>query len=175
MPQSARLYGQWQRRKRACVWSDISSNDANAMHALLRFAALLMLIATSLPARAATVCVNSAIGLIQAINSFDAQPDGSLYTIKIVQGTYNVDNAMGFHNVLNNVGIRLLGGYTAGCTGRTINSANTVLDARNVGGSDVGLLIYGNTEAVVEGLTFTRFRGGSVLTMFQLEFGEDQS
>lgn len=175
VPQSARLYGQWQRQGRACVWSDISSNDADAMHALLRCAALLMLIAASLPARAATVCVNSAVGLIQAINSFDAQPDGSLYTIKIVQGTYNVDNAMGFHNVLNNVGIRLLGGYTAGCTGRTINPTNTVLDARNMGGSDVGLLIYGNTEAVVEGLTFTRFRGASVLTLFQLEFGEDQS
>lgn len=38
------------------------------MNALLRIAALLMLIAASLPAQADTVCVNSAVAPVQALN-----------------------------------------------------------------------------------------------------------
>jgi hypothetical protein len=114
------------------------------------------------PAQAASVCISTTSGLIQAINSFDTQPDGSTLTIKLVQGTYGIGNALGqsirsaYPNV---VGLQLLGGYTVGCASRQINPANTVIDGLNQAEAGLDLNLEGDAGLLVEGITFTRITG----------------
>lgn len=145
------------------------------MRPLLSFLLAAWMLVASAAGHAATVCVSTAVNLVQALGNVVGQPEGSTYTIKVVQGTYAVGNALGtLYQPPDYVSVKLLGGYTAGCASRTINPANTVIDAQNVGGSATGFQLYGDTVVLIEGLTFTRFRGG-VLTLLNLDIDDDQS
>lgn len=131
-------------------------------------------------AQAATLCVASVSSLIQAINSFDLQPDGSTVTIQVVQGTYAVGAQLvaNIHESGDNeVSFKLLGGYTTNCAARTINPANTVIDAGNQANTGLKISLNGAADAVVEGITFTRFvapSGGEVVALRQRLFSEDE-
>lgn len=134
------------------------------MSALTRVALLILLLCLSPLSRAETVCVSSAVSLVQAIEAIESQPDGSIYTIKIVQGTYQVDGAIQMQQAYG-YGVRVLGGYTAGCVSRVINPFNTVLDGR--GASSV-LGVWSreaDSEVLIEGLTVTRFHNYSAINL----------
>lgn len=143
------------------------------MNTLMRATCLILLACWCVTGYAATVCVDSAVSLVAAINDMGDQPDGSIYTIKIVQGTYNVDGAM---NVPANGeidwGVRILGGYTTGCANRVINPSNTVLDARNFS-SNLHIVSFAESGVIIEGLTLTRVRHASVGAI--VIFGNEES
>jgi len=123
---------------------------------------LLVLLAFCAPVHATTVCVSSAIALKNALTAFDLQPDGSTYTIKVVQGTYPVGATLAqMYGEIGGgeVNLKLLGGYVAGCGSRTPNPANTVLDGLDAAHSGIGFLMRGDSSALIEGITFTRFKG----------------
>jgi len=75
-------------------------------------------------------CVATAGDLQLALS--EAESNGEDNTIMVVQGTYT-----GNFNYLSSGGrsLTLLGGYTAGCAQRVVDSANTVLDANQTGGA----------------------------------------
>lgn len=134
------------------------------MNLLLRATCLLLLIGMATLSQAATICVSSAVSLVQAIEAIEDQPQGSIYTIKIVQGTYNVDGAIQLQEAYG-YGVRILGGYSAGCVSRVVNPFNTVLDAR--GASSV-LGVWNreaDSEVLIEGLTFTRFHNYAAINI----------
>ncbi len=134
------------------------------MNALMRTTLLILLLCLSPSSWTATVCVDSAVNLVQAIDAIEDQPEGSIYTIKIVQGTYNVDGAIQMQEAYGH-GVRVLGGYTAGCVSRVVNPSNTVLDGR--GASSV-LGVWNrdaDSEVLVEGLTVTRFHNFSAINL----------
>ncbi|NCT66985.1 MAG: right-handed parallel beta-helix repeat-containing protein [Rhodanobacteraceae bacterium] len=117
-----------------------------------------------MPARAAEVCVKDVAGLKGALTSFELQPVGSTFTIKLVQGTYAVGNQLARlygANADDVASLRLLGGYTTGCSSRVVNPANTVLDGLGTAASGMGFLMRGDSNALIEGVTFTRFKGKS--------------
>ncbi len=125
-------------------------------------------------ARATSVCVSTTLALTQAINSFDSQSDGSTLTVKVVQGTYAVGNALGQSTHFTypySVGFQLLGGYTANCASRHVDPFNTVIDGLNQAGGGLSLVLEADANALVEGVTFTRMTasaGGSIL-QFRLD------
>lgn len=131
-------------------------------------------------ANAETLCVNSVSGLVQAINSYDLQPDGSTLTIRLVQGNYPVGAqlvASPHEAGANAVGFKLLGGYTAACASRSIDPANTVIDAANQANTGLIVALTGAANAVVEGISFTRFvaaPGGAVVELRQHLFSDDE-
>ncbi len=91
-----------------------------------------LLAATSPQVMAASVCVDTVSELLAAINDYDRQTGPSTYSIKMVRGTYNVGAGLisTVHDAgLDEVTFQLLGGYSANCASRTINPANTVIDA----------------------------------------------
>lgn len=113
------------------------------------------------PLRADVVCVDTVSELVNAIASFEYQVDGTSRTVKVVQGTYLVGNQLGgtFASYPNSVTFSIKGGYTAGCASRTVNPANTVIDGNDQANSGFGFSMYGDANAFIEGLTFTRFDG----------------
>jgi len=90
-----------------------------------------------------------------------AQSNGQDDIIKVVQGTYNGHFS---YNSSEGHGITLLGGYTAGCAGRVVDPANTILDGGTTGGvlSLTNDSIGGNVY--VEG--FTLQNGGGANTYY---------
>jgi hypothetical protein len=124
------------------------------------------LLGATAPADAASVCVDTVSELLSAINDYDDQTGPSTYTIKVVRGTYAV--GAGLISTVHDAGFeevtfQLLGGYSANCTSRTINPANTVIDA--AGQANTGLMLQPafNADVLIEGVTFTRFNSGSAL------------
>lgn len=134
------------------------------MNTLMRTTCLILLTCWSLMGQAATVCVDSAVSLVAAYNNMGNQPEGSIYTIKIVQGTYNVDGALQTTAQGLNNGVRILGGYTAGCASRVVNPSNTVLDGGNSSGG-IGQRTRDASGITIEGLTLTRFTGWGVINL----------
>lgn len=137
--------------------------------------ALLFLLAWQPFAAASTICISTSPALIQALNDYDFLADGDVLTIKLVQGTYSVGNALGVptHNAYpNSVGVRILGGYTANCASRTVNPYNTVLDGQNQSGGGLYFQLEYDADALVEGITFKRINApaGRVLS-FELDPG----
>lgn len=93
-----------------------------------------LLAALVLPAcaSATTLCVNSAIGLKNALSTWVGMNGGSM-TIKLVQGTYAFGNYYFFNQQATTLSV--LGGYKdASCASRTLNPVNTVIDGQNSGG-----------------------------------------
>ncbi len=117
-----------------------------------------------------TVCVNDIVGLRQALlNWIDAvkTPDGTDTTIKLVRGSYVIDNAktthkLGvFHRSALTGGLQILGGYGVGCdeAGRVVDPTNTVIDGNSQMNSELTVLgILG--DALIEGIRFTRMDTG---------------
>lgn len=126
-----------------------------------RFLTLLACLLVSTTARAGDFCVDTVAELVQNVNQFESVGEGQTLSIKIVQGTYVIGNQLGGIHYADGreVGIKLLGGYTAGCTGRVLNPANTVLDGNNVPDSGLVFTLSGDANAVIQGLSFTRFQG----------------
>ncbi|HEU4664136.1 MAG TPA: hypothetical protein VFS55_08910 [Dokdonella sp.] len=125
---------------------------------------LSILLVACAPAHAASVCVSSAIGLKNALVAFDLQPDGSTYTIKLERGTYAVGATLAqMYGAIGDgeVNLKLLGGYSAGCGSRTPNPANTVIDGLDAANSGIAFLMHGDSNALIEGIMFTRFKGAS--------------
>ena len=134
------------------------------------------LLGATTPANAASVCVDTVSELLSAINDYGDQTGPSTYTIKVVRGTYAV--GAGLISTVHDAGFeevtfQLLGGYSANCTSRTINPANTVIDA--AGQANTGLMLQPafNADVLIEGVTFTRFNSGSALFV-QFLTGDDE-
>lgn len=128
-----------------------------------------LLFTASSVASAAPVCVSTVPGLIAALSTFPLLADGDTLTIKLVQGTYAVGNALGGHTnsaYPNSVGLQLLGGYTANCASRTINPFNTVIDGQNQAGGTLSFSLDDDANALVEGITFTRIQGSNTIVPF---------
>ena len=149
------------------------------MCSIHRFALLLLALVTGNTAEADTRCVNSVGGLIQAVDSFDFQNDGTL-TIKLVQGTYNVGSGLVGTTHTSDpsvVSLKLLGGYTAGCAARTVNPLNTTINAGNADNTALLFRFNDDATATVEGITFTGFKapaGKSVLELTDLLGDSDE-
>lgn len=111
-------------------------------------------------ARAGDFCVDTVAELVQAIGQFESAADGQVVSIKVVQGTYLVNEQLADHDYTSDgreVGLKILGGYTANCAGRTLNPANTVIDGNNRADSGITVVFSDDAAAYIEGLTFTRF------------------
>lgn len=106
-------------------------------------------------------CVASAPQLIEKFHLYQSAADGTKLVIKLVQGTYNVGDQLGFQASANRdqVGFELLGGYTAGCASRLINPENTIIDAGDRTNSELYVRGSGNADMLIEGITFSGFRG----------------
>jgi len=88
--------------------------------------AAVALVAAPGAARAATFCVSSTGELQTALTT--AASNGQHDTIQIVQGTYGSVGMTLFSEAYN---LTLEGGYGTGCSPRTVDPANTVLDGGN--------------------------------------------
>lgn len=124
--------------------------------------ALLLLLASTAwapAARALDTCVDTGAELVAALDSWEGMPDGSSLRIQIVQGSYPVGNTLGRQRWTQDreVSLSLLGGYSAGCTGRVVSAANTVLDGQGQAGQEINFAIAGNADVHVEGITFRNF------------------
>ena len=114
----------------------------------LLMAALLLLLGIAQPALAEVFCVATAVDLQNALTT--AAANGQDDEVRIVQGTY-VGN-FGYASTEAQA-LSVLGGYTAGCAGRVLNPANTILDGNQIirvlalSAPDVA------AEFLVEGLT----------------------
>lgn len=128
------------------------------------FALAFLLLLLAPEASSATYCVSSVNQLLAALDDFRNAPAGTLLTVKIVRGNYQIGNALGSPDLFpagfaEDVKLQLLGGYAAGCGSRTLNPANTVLDGLNQTNSGMSVIAYGDSaQLLVEGLTFTRFQ-----------------
>jgi hypothetical protein len=122
------------------------------------------------PATEQEFCVDSAQELIETLHLYESMPDRYMMIIKVVQGTYNVGTQLGFliNEDRNSVAVKLLGGYTSGCSERTIDPRNTVIDAGDRAGSVFGLRGEGSGDFLIEGLTFSRFRAPTDFPTFEL-------
>jgi hypothetical protein len=132
--------------------------------ALFGLSCLLLLLAA--PARAGTVCVKDVAGLKSALASFEHLPNGSTLTVKLARGTYAVGDQLAYmygSNADGEVGLKLLGGYSSDCSSRTLDPANTVLDGLDAPASGFGFLLRGEANALIEGISFTRFVGKSTI------------
>nr|MBP8290302.1 hypothetical protein [Chromatiaceae bacterium] len=115
----------------------------------LLMAALLLGIAQ--PALAEVFCVATAVDLQNALIRVAANGQGD--EVRIVQGTY-VGNFV--YASTEAQALSVLGGYTAGCAGRTLDPVNTILDGNQTG---TVLKLSASTvaaEFVVEGLTLRK-------------------
>jgi PKD repeat protein len=99
-------------------------------------------------AQAATFCVSNAAGLHNALSQ--AASNGEEDIIQIVQGTY-VGNFI--YASTEAFGVTIEGGYTAGCTSREVDPANTVLDGDAAGNVLVLSCPDHSVEFVVDGVT----------------------
>ncbi|MGZ6229985.1 MAG: choice-of-anchor Q domain-containing protein [Syntrophales bacterium] len=102
----------------------------------------------------ASHCVNDAATLQTALT--DAESNGQDNVIKVVQGTYNGNFT---YESGGGRSITLEGGYTAGCIGRVVSPANTILDGL---GSGTALFLshdsYGG-DILVDGFTIRNGKG----------------
>ncbi len=117
----------------------------------LLMAALLLLLGIAQPALAEVFCVATAVGFQNAL--IRAAANGQDDEVRIVQGTY-VGNFV--YASTEAQALSVLGGYTAGCAGRTLDPVNTILDG-NQTGTVLGLSAPDvAAEFLVEGLTLRK-------------------
>lgn len=129
-------------------------------HTLLAMIALLL--GGVIPGRAyaSEHCVATAQQLIEKFHLYQSHADGTKLVIRLVQGTYAVGNQLGSQASPNQdrVGFELLGGYSAGCTGRSVNPENTIIDAGDRTDSLMSVVGNGSADMLIEGVTFSGFR-----------------
>lgn len=107
-------------------------------------------------------CVQDMAGLRAALGAWTTSADAQV-TIRMAQGTYAVDGAagatLGLFQSFSPASLQLLGGYDAGCTVRTLDPRNTVIDGRDE--TMAGLKLANvNGDVLIEGITFTRLPKG---------------
>lgn len=106
---------------------------------------------------AVEVCVDSNAELAAALDVAQSDP----MTIKVVQGTYALGATVwheGSGTTVVRAGTELLGGYTAGCAGRSVAVGNTVFnDPATTSMRPDGALPYG--DLTIEGITFALVPG----------------
>lgn len=145
----------------------------NMLARCLMAVALSWMLLSGQPARATELCVNSVATLQQALALYPLHSGGHL-TIKVVQGTYQVNAQLG--GVYDNnfdASLSLLGGYTAGCATRMLNPGNTIIDANNAPGSGLNFSFDAGREIRLESLSFTRFNDEAVLRAYMDIEGAD--
>jgi trimeric autotransporter adhesin len=137
-----------------------------------RLAGLLMVLMTG-AVHAATYCVDTTANslltfctavpgdcsLRGAITNANNGNEGSVQEIRVQTGTYAVPGGLDFNPDGNkdDKTFSITGGWNAGCTSRTTNAANTVVNGEN-GATDASFHFEGNNrEMVIEGLTFLNF------------------
>ena len=106
---------------------------------------------------ASTVCVATTTDLRNALNAWQSASGGT-YTIKLVQGTY-LDPFVDYWTQPYYGGdakLQLLGGYTQGCTNRSLVASNTVIDGQNATHNSA-FQIFGASSVLIEGMTFKSF------------------
>ena len=139
---------------------------------------LMLTLAWSSAAHALDVCVETVPEIVAAFAAWDDQPEGTVLTIKVVQGSYNVGASLGGDRG-SYAGFKLLGGYTANCASRTLNPANTTIDGNNQAESGISLTTHGDANIYIEGLTFTRLIGSTQVNLngaaFDLTAGQGES
>ena len=113
----------------------------------LLFTALILIFLSIAVAEAATFCVSTPNELQTALNT--AATNGEDDVVQVLQGTYVGSFIYSSNEVFD---IYVKGGYTSGCGSRTVDPANTVLDANNTGPA---LALTSNQAAkfMVKGLT----------------------
>ncbi|MBK8637069.1 MAG: right-handed parallel beta-helix repeat-containing protein [Chromatiaceae bacterium] len=116
----------------------------------------LALLGFQAPVSAATFCVNTAVSLQNAL--IVAAANGQDDEVQIVQGTY-VGNFV--YTSTEAQALSLRGGYTPGCSTRTLDPTNTMLDGNN----HTGLVLQLSAGALpanfwIEGLTIRNGVGG---------------
>ena len=105
-----------------------------------------LLLGIAQPALAEVFCVNTAVGLQNALVL--AAANGQDDEVQIVQGTY-VGNFV--YASTEAQALAVLGGYSSGCGSREISPTNTVLD----GDKNASVfMLDGGKEVLVEGLSF---------------------
>ncbi|MEO5560323.1 MAG: right-handed parallel beta-helix repeat-containing protein [Dokdonella sp.] len=128
---------------------------------VLGYGMILMLALSASPAKAVPdVCVSTQAQLEQAMDDvrYTAQ------TIKIVQGSYNIEGALWYYynNNYMQPGTSLRGGYFPGCVARQVDGGNTVLTETQVNeGAELSLV----GSFTLEGLTLDLAHG---LTIYAL-------
>ncbi|MCF7978991.1 MAG: right-handed parallel beta-helix repeat-containing protein, partial [Chromatiaceae bacterium] len=116
-------------------------------HKFLFVVGLLALLSQSAPILADEFCINDELSLQNAL--IYAAGNGQDDHIKVVQGRYLGNFVYGSVEPRS---IKIEGGYTQGCTGRSLNSANTVMDGRNSG---IVMVIAAESSVTIEGISFT--------------------
>ncbi len=106
-------------------------------------------------ASATTTCVSTTAGLRNAMNAWQTASGTTPTIIKLVQGTYLYPNndywTQEYYG--GTAPLQLLGGYTAGCTGRSLVASNTVIDGQQVT-TNSQFQLLGQGSVLVEGITF---------------------
>lgn len=125
------------------------------------YAALIAAVAICIfqAASATSVCVSSTAALRSALTTWQTTSGTTPTTIKLVQGTYLYPNNDYWTQTYygGSAPLQLLGGYTAGCAGRSLVATNTVLDGQQQMSSNSIFELYGASSVLVEGMTFKSF------------------
>lgn len=108
-------------------------------------------------AAAPDYCVSTPAELLDALHQWETLNFDVV--IGLQQGTYALGSTMSgfFDGDGRTAGLKLLGGYNAGCTARTVNPTNTVLDGLNQPGSYLNFRMNADAVFLLEGVTLTRF------------------
>lgn len=110
--------------------------------------ALCLLMFAPRPAAALDLCVQTLGDLLSGLQQAQTPQSDGTVTLRLVAQTYAYGGAI--ERILVNR-LNLLGGYSAGCTTRTVNAPNTVIE----GGSTMNLdLTYAGLGATIEGVSF---------------------
>ncbi|HEY2396930.1 MAG TPA: choice-of-anchor Q domain-containing protein [Rudaea sp.] len=106
-------------------------------------------------ASATTTCVSTTAGLRSAMNAWQTAGGATPTIIKLVQGTYLYPNndywTQEYYG--GTAPLQLLGGYTAGCAGRSLVASNTVIDGQQVT-TNSQFQLLGQGSVLVEGIMF---------------------
>jgi hypothetical protein len=111
------------------------------------FTVFLTLLFNTVYSFGAEFCVDNAPDLKTALST--AQSNGESDVIRVVQGNYNGNFS---YNSSQGYSITLLGGYTAGCAGRVVDPANSLLDGGGTG-RVLSLSNNGGGDFLVDGFT----------------------
>ena len=112
-----------------------------------------------------TLCVTNLVGLRQGLNTWRGSTQTAV-VIHLVQGTYKVDSSkdetLGEFQANTTASLQLLGGYEVdppGCSVRSLDPRNTVIDGNNDATSKLALTNVG-ASVLVEGVTLRQFSNG---------------
>jgi trimeric autotransporter adhesin len=155
----------------------INAMSCSIPRILLPLLALLLSSWTTALVAAPDYCVSTPAQLLNAIHQWETAGNGVDVSIGLQQGTYAIGTTVSgnFNTDGRATGLKLLGGYNAGCTTRTVNPTNTVLDGLNQPGSYLEFRMNADSVFLLEGVTLTRFnaQGFNVLDVGAMTYGDE--